>query len=282
MLLSFSHNSKSNGTSNHTLSLHCISIGPGEELYIQSSNNGNYHSGNSSIGGGGGHSNLQQHHLHNQHQHQQHHHHQHSQNNNTSSITNVPSSLSVQQLSSVVAAAAAAAANNHNNHSVGSLGGSSGTSTTTPTSAAAGANATTVPHSQSAHEIGGQVPMTPLVQHQQALHHQLQMRFAAAAAAQGGSTGSGSGEWCDLAEFFLYIMGRRRHQFTSDFVRATALVTVRATEIIWAIIGSFDILVCTVTSAEYVRIRWLSAFAEFAANNVYETRQNSIIVELMM
>ena len=34
-----------------------------------------------------------------------------------------------------------------------------------------------VPHSQSAHEIG-QVPLTPLAQHQQALHHQLQLRFA--------------------------------------------------------------------------------------------------------
>lgn len=34
-----------------------------------------------------------------------------------------------------------------------------------------------VPHSLSAHEIG-QVPLTPLAQHQQALHQQLQLRFA--------------------------------------------------------------------------------------------------------
>lgn len=34
-----------------------------------------------------------------------------------------------------------------------------------------------VPHSQSAYEIG-QVPLTPLAQHQQALHQQLQQRFA--------------------------------------------------------------------------------------------------------
>lgn len=42
-----------------------------------------------------------------------------------------------------------------------------------------------VPHSLSAHEIG-QVPLTPLAQHQQALHQQLQLRFA---------NSNNSGEW---------------------------------------------------------------------------------------
>lgn len=75
------------------------------------------------------------------------------QNNNTSTI-NVPSSLSVQQI------CATATSNGHHSTSNGNA-----------------VNGSLVPHSQSAHEIG-QVPLTPLAQHQQALHHQLQLRFA--------------------------------------------------------------------------------------------------------
>lgn len=49
-----------------------------------------------------------------------------------------------------------------------------------------------VPHSLSAHEIG-QVPLTPLAQHQQALHQQLQLRFA---------NSNNSGEWIFIDGIF--------------------------------------------------------------------------------
>lgn len=61
-----------------------------------------------------------------------------------------------------------------------------------------------VPHSQSAHEIGGQIPLTPLAQHQQALHQQLQMRFA--------NSNNNSGEFIDFFhfDFFLNLINGQR------------------------------------------------------------------------
>lgn len=132
----------------------CISLSffapehTGEELYIHASNG-------SVILPGGYATNNHNHHT--------------NQNNNTST-TNVPSSLSVQQLSTSQLSGGLL----HNN---GSVGGGGANASNTATSGGGGGG--TVPHSQSAHEIGQQVPLTPLAQHQQALHHQLQLRFAA-------------------------------------------------------------------------------------------------------
>ncbi|XP_037038607.1 phosphatase and actin regulator 1 isoform X3 [Bradysia coprophila] len=67
---------------------------------------------------------------------------------------------------------------NQNNNSSNSTNVSSvGTSVSVQQICQSNGNNNLVPHSLSAHEIG-QVPLTPLAQHQQALHQQLQLRFA--------------------------------------------------------------------------------------------------------
>lgn len=89
------------------------------------------------------------------------------QNNNTSTI-NVPSSLSVQQICANQSSGGGSGGVQGGGLGVGHHNGNTGNNNN---------NNNLVPHSQSAHEIG-QVPLTPLAQHQQALHHQLQLRFA--------------------------------------------------------------------------------------------------------
>lgn len=84
-----------------------------------------------------------------------------SSTNTSLSSSNVPSSQSVQQLCL------------QQQSQMGQNGNSGGL----------------VPHSQSAYEIG-QVPLTPLAQHQQALHQQLQQRFA--------NANSNSGEFINI------------------------------------------------------------------------------------
>lgn len=74
----------------------------------------------------------------------------------------MPSSLSAQQIFQIPSSNGPSGVNNTNNGNSNNVSNNSMSS---------------VPHSQSAHEIG-QVPLTPLAQHQQALHQQLQMRFA--------------------------------------------------------------------------------------------------------
>lgn len=126
-----------------------ISPYTGEELYIQSSNG--------SAASIGGYSTATTTTTSNQ----------HHQNNNTSTSTiNVPSSLSVQQICTTTSTTG----NGHHHHH------GNGGSAVNNGSNSGGSNL--VPHSQSAHEIGQVVPLTPLAQHQQALHHQLQLRFA--------------------------------------------------------------------------------------------------------
>lgn len=144
----------------------------GEELYIHASNGsvilpGGYSANNTS---------------HNNHHNNQHHTNNQNTNNNTSTA-NVPSSLSVQQLSTSQLSGGLL----NNNGAIMGGGNSHSGSSSTATSGSAGGS---VPHSQSAHEIG-QVPLTPLAQHQQALHHQLQLRFAANNANSGGNNSSG-------------------------------------------------------------------------------------------
>lgn len=79
-----------------------------------------------------------------------------SATNTSLSSSNVPSSQSVQQLSMQQQSSQIA-------QQIGNNGSNSGSGLVT--------------HSQSAYEIG-QVPLTPLAQHQQAIHQQLQQRFA--------------------------------------------------------------------------------------------------------
>lgn len=98
-------------------------------------------------------------------QQQQHQQSQHSNNNNSNStlpLTVVPSSLSAQQICQTPP---------------GTHIGSGGNNNSVNNSSVSNNSINSVSHSQSAHEIG-QVPLTPLAQHQQALHQQLQMRFA--------------------------------------------------------------------------------------------------------
>lgn len=146
----------------------------GEDLYI--------HASNGSVILPGGYS------ANNHNNHQQHNNHQSSTNHNNTSTTNVPSSLSVQQLST--SQLSGGLLNNN-----GAIMGNNTNSSNNSSSTAANGCSTTVPHSQSAHEIGSQqqqVPLTPLAQHQQALHHQLQLRFAASNNANsGGNNNSG-------------------------------------------------------------------------------------------
>lgn len=98
-------------------------------------------------------------------QQQQHHQSQHNNNNSNSTLplTAVPSSLSAQQICQTPPGA--------------HIGSGGGNNNSVNNSSVSNNNINSVPHSQSAHEIG-QVPLTPLAQHQQALHQQLQMRFA--------------------------------------------------------------------------------------------------------
>lgn len=81
-------------------------------------------------------------------------------NNNDASTIIVPASMSVQQICS------------------NQIGGNYTNNINNNNSANNSSNNLMVSHSQSAYEIG-QLPTTPLAQHQQALHHQLQLRFAA-------------------------------------------------------------------------------------------------------
>lgn len=135
----------------------------------------------------------------------------------------MPSSLSVQQLST------SATSSNHtynNNGTSPALAAGSAAAAAAATSSGSG----TVPHSQSAHEIGSasgqlQVPLTPLAQHQQALHHQLQLRFAAAAAAASNGSGSSSGE-CICA---MYLINSETilHQKHSEYALKMLVLSFR-------------------------------------------------------
>lgn len=71
--------------------------------------------------------------------------------NNHSSATNVPSSQSVQQI---------VGGNSNGGNIISSVDNN------------------LVPHSHSAHQLGQPAPLTPLAQHQHALHQQLQQHFA--------------------------------------------------------------------------------------------------------
>lgn len=103
-----------------------------------------------------------------------------SSTNTSLSSSNVPSSQSVQQLCLQQQSSQLA-------QQLGNNGGNGGNSL--------------VAHSQSAYEIG-QVPLTPLAQHQQALHQQLQQRFA--------NANINTGEYTrpELSQSFYYPSGR--------------------------------------------------------------------------